>query len=125
MPSDEFFYPNPESDEKFTIERRYNRLTLYWYDPVAQVSRPIVATAFGINVWLPLADMEDGVDCLGYADLVITRYPDFEFFKDFGVKTELKNRGNTFTDEEIDEIYFRSIAKNFHKFKHKLLGKFA
>lgn len=125
MSSDKFFYPNPESDEKFTIEERYGKLTLYWYDSVKQVSRPIVIVQSPLYVCLPLIDKTDGGGWFEEHREKIYGYPHFGWMRAFDVKTTFKNNDKTFTDVEIDEIYLRSIAKNFHKFKNQLLGKFA
>ena len=114
-----FFYPNKDDGEKFTIERRYgDKLVLYYYDPVAQVSRPLVVLESVKKVEIPFLNLTASGTIIRHSDHDQYVYPHFDFLNEFEVKTTLINREYTFTEHELHEIYLFSIAKNFHKFKH-------
>lgn len=108
------------SDNLFTIEMRYgDKLTLYYYDPVERLSRPIAYVGANALVHIPLLGMQYGVDSEVQVtkDQVVYHYPDFGFLKELGVKVKLINRQETYNIHELNEIYLHSIAKNFDKMK--------
>lgn len=113
-----FFYPNG-GDDKFTIEERHGgKLVLYYYDPVACVSRPIVVLDNTLHAEIPFLNLTDKGKVVVSDGEEKYYYPSFDLLNEFEIKTTLINRHETFSSRELDELYLYNIAKGFHKLKH-------
>lgn len=113
-----FFYPNGGED-KFTIENRHGgKLVLYYYDPVACVSRPIIVMDTIDRAEIPFLNLTDKGHISISSGEEKHFYPAFDFLNEFEIKTTFINRDGTFSSRELDQLYLYNIARGFHKLKH-------